>query len=106
MFDLYFLTLMFLIVFFVLTRLKLTKKNKIYLIVPFIVILLILGFINTKENYQSGKCKKKSYRCPHAGCQAKWNKNKNVFRCPCHGSEFDKDGTVLKGPAQQNLKCI
>ena len=27
-----------------------------------------------------------------------------AFVCPCHGSEFAFDGTVLKGPARESLK--
>ncbi len=26
------------------------------------------------------------------------------FQCPSHGSEFDKDGNVTKGPSEQGLK--
>ena len=26
--------------------------------------------------------------------------------CPCHGSEYDLDGNVVKGPAWKNLEII
>ena len=57
------------------------------------------------ESYttQTRKCQKESYTCPHAGCKANWDKEKNHFICPCHGSKFDKDGNVVNGPATQNL---
>ena len=41
--------------------------------------------------------------CPHAGC----NVNKIVdgtIVCPCHGSRFNLDGSVAKGPATEPLE--
>jgi cytochrome b6-f complex iron-sulfur subunit len=35
--------------------------------------------------------------CTHLGCTV--NLAGNGFRCPCHGSVFDSNGTVLGGPA-------
>lgn len=32
--------------------------------------------------------------------------NGNTYTCPLHGSEFDKDGHVRKGPASQPLKQL
>ena len=40
--------------------------------------------------------------CTHLGCNLSFNKN--GFFCPCHGSRFDKDGNVIKGPATSPLK--
>ena len=42
--------------------------------------------------------------CPHAGC----NVNKIVdgtIVCPCHGSRFNLDGSVAKGPATEPLEA-
>jgi Rieske Fe-S protein len=36
--------------------------------------------------------------CTHKGCEL--IKRKNFLECPCHGSEFDLAGKVLKGPAE------
>ena len=44
--------------------------------------------------------------CTHLGCKVKFNKNLNIFQCPCHKSEFSVDGRVLKGPAKKNLKKL
>ena len=38
-------------------------------------------------------------RCPHLGCALRWNKQEHTWDCPCHGSRFDEDGTLLDGPA-------
>ncbi|MBI5353206.1 MAG: Rieske (2Fe-2S) protein [Chloroflexi bacterium] len=42
--------------------------------------------------------------CTHLGCTIE--NNDNGFACPCHGSQFDRDGVVLEGPAQKPLKRL
>lgn len=42
-------------------------------------------------------------RCTHLGCRLQWAADQKIFKCPCHGSEFDTQGQVLKGPATQSL---
>lgn len=44
--------------------------------------------------------------CPHLGCIVKWNSDEKSFDCPCHGSRFACDGTVINGPAESNLNKI
>jgi len=41
--------------------------------------------------------------CTHLECLFGWDDNKEVFVCPCHGSEFSRDGRVLNGPATRDL---
>jgi menaquinol-cytochrome c reductase iron-sulfur subunit len=41
--------------------------------------------------------------CTHLGCAYHWDAAKSNFLCPCHGSEFALDGTVLSGPAPRPL---
>jgi cytochrome b6-f complex iron-sulfur subunit len=41
--------------------------------------------------------------CTHLGCITQWNPAANSIQCPCHGSEYQKDGTVVHGPAPRPL---
>jgi cytochrome b6-f complex iron-sulfur subunit len=41
--------------------------------------------------------------CTHLGCLYAWNNQENKFICPCHGSEFEKDGDYILGPAPRSL---
>lgn len=46
-------------------------------------------------------------RCPHLGCALKYNPAEHSWDCPCHGSRFAADGTLLDNPAtddKQHLK--
>ncbi len=42
--------------------------------------------------------------CPHLGGIVAWNHAENSWDCPAHGSRFDPLGTVLNGPANENLQ--
>ncbi|HET7785882.1 MAG TPA: Rieske (2Fe-2S) protein [Myxococcales bacterium] len=42
-------------------------------------------------------------QCPHAGCDVAWVPEDREAECPCHGSRFAGDGTVLNPPATTNL---
>lgn len=42
--------------------------------------------------------------CTHLGCVVKTSPR--GFLCPCHGSQFAPDGTVLKGPAPKALPWL
>ena len=45
-------------------------------------------------------------RCPHLGCQVQFNRAEASWDCPCHGSRFAVDGSVLSGPATEGLKEV
>ncbi len=40
-------------------------------------------------------------KCTHRGCEL--NVGGGIYTCPCHGSQFTREGTVLQGPAEQKL---
>ena len=42
--------------------------------------------------------------CTHLGCTL--DQNKDGFTCPCHGSHFDSEGNVLRGPAAKHLESL
>jgi glycine/D-amino acid oxidase-like deaminating enzyme/nitrite reductase/ring-hydroxylating ferredoxin subunit len=42
--------------------------------------------------------------CPHLGCHVAWNRAERSWDCPCHGSRFEPDGTVIQGPATRDLR--
>ena len=42
--------------------------------------------------------------CTHLGCIVK--PTPEGFECPCHGSRYDRDGLVTKGPAPRPLQWL
>ena len=41
--------------------------------------------------------------CTHLGCVVPWVRSANKFCCPCHGSQYDENGKVVRGPAPLSL---
>lgn len=44
--------------------------------------------------------------CTHLACIVNWNGAEQTWDCPCHGSRFCPDGSVIEGPALQPLHEI
>lgn len=41
--------------------------------------------------------------CTHAGCIVLWDAAGTHWACPCHGSQFQPDGSLIRGPAEAPL---
>ncbi len=52
---------------------------------------------------QSGELLAVSPACTHLKCIVHWNRAEQSWDCPCHGSRFAPDGSVLEGPALEPL---
>ena len=53
-----------------------------------------------------GKVEVFAMNCSHLGCSVALNESAKRFDCPCHGSRFHSDGTVLRGPAPAPLSHL
>ena len=53
-----------------------------------------------------GKVDVLAINCSHLGCSVALNSTAKTFDCPCHGSRFHLDGTVLRGPAAYPLSHL
>lgn len=55
-------------------------------------------------------------RCPHLGCTVPWRPEfewpyqgqtvKGLFRCPCHGSTYLRNGQIIFGPAPRPMDIM
>ena len=52
---------------------------------------------------QDGTLHAVSATCTHLGCLVAFNDAETAWECPCHGSRFAVDGTVIQGPANRPL---
>lgn len=44
--------------------------------------------------------------CTHLGCVVPWDAGSKMFKCPCHGSQYNADGGLARGPAPQPLALV
>jgi len=45
-------------------------------------------------------------KCSHLGCLVRWSIDESLFKCPCHGSIFNKEGNPVRGPADRPLSRV
>jgi cytochrome b6-f complex iron-sulfur subunit len=41
--------------------------------------------------------------CTHQACNVDWDNEADLIACPCHSSQYNPDGTVKQGPADDPL---
>ncbi|HEU4436038.1 MAG TPA: Rieske (2Fe-2S) protein [candidate division Zixibacteria bacterium] len=75
---------------------KLTEPGGFVKVYPFGFAHPIVLFQNTSGDFFAV-----STTCTHAGCEVR--KTKSKFECPCHGSQYDLSGKVIRGPAPAAL---
>lgn len=66
-------------------------------------IVRVDGKLTAVSRDDAGELRMRSAVCRHLGCIVQWNAVERSFDCPCHGSRYDTDGTVLDGPATSPL---
>jgi cytochrome b6-f complex iron-sulfur subunit len=44
--------------------------------------------------------------CTHLGCMTAWKPELGIIACPCHGSQFSREGQKLAGPAPKPLPWL
>jgi Rieske Fe-S protein len=54
----------------------------------------------------AGKFTVLAVNCSHLGCSVQLNEAAKRFDCPCHGSQFNLDGGVVRGPAAAPLSHL
>jgi Rieske Fe-S protein len=59
-------------------------------------VLLIRDSENTVRAFNA--------HCTHKSCIVKYIEKDKRIECPCHGSQYDLKGNVIKGPAPKSLQ--
>jgi glycine/D-amino acid oxidase-like deaminating enzyme/nitrite reductase/ring-hydroxylating ferredoxin subunit len=66
-------------------------------------VALLDGELTAVYTDPEGNVQAVSAVCTHLGCTVGFNAGDVSWDCPCHGSRFATDGTVIQGPAMKDL---
>ncbi|MEV7047084.1 FAD-dependent oxidoreductase [Streptomyces anulatus] len=89
---------------FVGDRMRVTHVDSVDDIVPGTgAVVRVKGRRCAVYRHHDGTLRAVSARCTHLGCLVSFNDAEATWECPCHGSRFGTDGTVLQGPATRPL---
>lgn len=69
-------------------------------------VVTVAGHPCAVSRDEQGNLTAVSAACPHRGCLVAFNATERTWECPCHGSRFAADGTLLDGPANRPLEPI
>jgi Rieske Fe-S protein len=64
------------------------------------------GYTNMLMKKADGSVAALSILCTHVCCQCQYDSASTNLNCPCHGSVFDQNGNVLRGPAGTKLPSV
>ena len=86
-------------------RLKLRENQKKTIIIPSVIPEGISFYDSVIVSKIDDKVEIFSSTCTHLGCHINKVENGHLV-CPCHGSQFNENGSVAKGPATRPLKKL
>lgn len=64
------------------------------------------GYASMLMKRADGSVTAMSILCTHVCCEVQYDSTTTDLYCPCHGSVFDQNGNVLRGPAATKLPSI
>ena len=73
------------------------EKSKVFVIQVSELEYPIIVVRKGEDNYHA-----LSVRCTHQGCHVR--PKRDSLACPCHGSTYDLEGNVIRGPAKAPLQ--
>ncbi len=82
------------------------NRNSLQVGVPVYFDFPSSGYTNMLLKKSDGSLSALSMLCTHVCCQCQYDNSSTDIFCPCHGSIFDQNGEVLRGPAATNLPSI
>lgn len=60
-------------------------------------------YVRYEKRGNTGKWIILSAICTHLKCKLDYQEAESIFVCPCHGSRYELDGTVIKKPSKKDL---